>query len=750
MPDIRRVAVIGSGVMGGGIAAQVANAGVPVLLFDVTQEAAAAAIPRLLKSGAFMVPSSAKLVTPLGLDTDLEALGSCDWIVEAVVENPGIKQDLYRRIDAVRQPESIVSSNTSTIRLAQLLEGASNEFRRNFLITHFFNPPRLMRLLEIVKGDDTSQDAVDAISDFADRCMGKTIVNCKDRPGFIANRLGCYWMQVAVVEAISQGASVEEADAVMGKPFGIPKTGVFGLADLVGIDLMPHVNASLAAALDSNDAFQAINVPVPPIENMIAAGLTGRKGKGGFYRLNREAGKGLEVIDLATGEYSPARAVSPDHSTSLLQQDNAHGRYARAVMLKTLAYAASLVGDAADDITSIDAAMRLGYNWNWGPFELIDRIGLTAFKTLAKSECLDIPPWLSAAEGSLYRNGAALSADGTYHPLPVAPGIIRLSDVKARSAPIITNSSASLWDLGAGVACLELATKMNTLDPDALALLDRAIDTIPRHHRALVIYSDSPHFSAGVDLNWLRSSVETDDGVRRLGDAGRTVFRKLKYAAFPSVAAVCGTAVGGGCELPMHCSAVQAHAECRLGLVEASLGILPDWGGCGEVLLRLQADPSSPKGPMPAIQRAFELLTLCTVSTSAAHAMELGLLRASDGITMNRGRLLADAKAKALSLADGHQPPKPPVFHLPGSSALAALQLVAESFVRLGKATAHDLDVAMVIAAVLTGGGTDITKPVTEDELAELEREGVLRLARSPATQARIRHMIATRKPLRN
>ena len=750
MAMIGKVAVIGSGIMGGGIAAQIANAGVPVLLLDVTRETAAAAIPRLLASGAFMLPSNARRVTPLGIDADLDALSGCDWVVEAIVEKLDVKQDLYRRIEAVRRPDAIVSSNTSTIRLAQLTEDASDDFRRHFLITHFFNPPRLMRLLEVVRGPDTLQSAANAVTDFADRRLGKTIVRCKDRPGFIANRLGCYWMQLALVEAIAQGLTVEEADAVMGKPFGIPKTGVFGLADLVGIDLMPRVNASLAAALDETDAFQSVNVPLPRVASMIEAGFTGRKGKGGFYRLNRAAGKRMEAMDLATGEYRPAQRPVLDLPVPVLEQANAHGRYARAVMLKTLAYAAALLGDAADDITDIDTAMRLGYNWTWGPFELIDRIGLAQFKALAEAEGLMVAPWLEAAKGPLYRNGSALAADGAYRPIPAAEGIVRLSDIKSRTTPLIANASARLWDIGDGVACFELATKANALIADVFTLLDQALDTLPRHHRALVIYSDGPHFSAGVDLHWLAASIESDDRVRCLGDVGKTVLKKLKYAPIPSVAAVCGTAVGGGCELQMHCSAAQAHAESRIGLVEAMLGILPDWGGCGELLLRLQGQPSLPGGPMPAIQRAFERLTLCTVSTSAAHAMECGLLRASDGITMNRDRLLADAKTRALSLANGYSPPEPPVFHLPGASGLAALRLAAESVVRLGKASAHDLEVAMAIATVLTGGDTDITTPLTEHDLAELECEGITRLARSPLTKARIHHMIATRKPLRN
>ena len=752
MGDIRKVAVIGSGVMGGGIAAQAANAGVPVLLFDVTKDVAAKAIERLLKTEptTFMLPAYAGLLTPCGIDTDLAELKDCDWIVEAIIEKLDIKRDLYAKIEAVHCADAIVSSNTSTIPLSDLIREASPGFRRNFLITHFFNPPRYMRLLEIVAGDDTAPEVVETIARFTDHALGKSIVYCKDRPGFIANRLGCFWIQAAIAQAYAQKLAIEDADAVMGKPFGIPKTGVFGLADLVGIDLMPHVNASLAAALEKSDLFQKVNVPLPFVDSMIAEGLTGRKGKGGFYRLNRQAGKRKETIDLATGAYHPTRTVRLDDKTPLLQQNNAHGQYARAVMLKTLAYAALLVGDAADDIGSIDAAMRLGYNWRWGPFELIDHIGLATFRDLAESEGLPLAPILTVGDGPLYRDRTALARDGSYQPIPRAAGILLLEDVKRQGPPILSNNTASLWDLGDGIACFELTTKMNTLDEAAFDLLGCAIDLIPRHHKALVIYSDAPHFSAGLNLNWALSVSEDPAQLGRLAMLGQATFKKLKYAPFPSVAAVAGLALGGGCEFLMHCSAVQAHAESYIGLVEAGVGILPAWGGCGEILLRLQNDRSLPKGPMPPISRAFEQLTMAAVSKSAAHARQLAFLRPADGITMNRDRLLADAKAKASGLAADYRPPEKPVFVLPGPAAKEALRMAAETFVHLGKASSHDLDVAMSVATVLTGGDTDVTTPLTEDAVLDLERGEVLKLARSPLTQARLRHTLETGKPLRN
>jgi 3-hydroxyacyl-CoA dehydrogenase len=752
MRQIKAAAVIGAGIMGAGIAAQIANAGVPVLLLDISREIAAAAVEKLLKNQppAFMHPGNAKLLTTGSIAEDLARISSCDWIVEAVVEKLEVKRALYGKIAAHRRDDAIVSSNTSTIPLSDLIEDAGLSFRHNFLITHFFNPPRHMRLLEIVAGPATDSNAVQSISQFADVRLGKSIVHCKDRPGFIANRLGCFWMQTAIATAFEQAIAVEDADAVMGKPFGIPKTGIFGLADLVGIDLMPHVNASMARALEPGDLFHSVNVPLPFLDKMISQGLIGRKGKGGFYRINREQVKRKEAIDLATGAYRPVKSVHIDDSTPLLLQDNAHGRYGAAVMVKTLAYAAGLVGDAADDIESIDEAMRLGYNWTWGPFELIDRIGAEPFRKLLQNAGLPVAPILDAP--AFYRNGSVLAPDGNYAPIRRPDGVMLLADIKRAGRPLLRNESASLWDIGEAVTCFELTAKMNTIDAAVFDLLNRAIDFVAANRKAMVIYSDVANFSAGVNLNWLLAPARAGDvrGAEKLVDLGQQTFKRLKYAPFPGVAAPAGLALGGGCELLLHCSAIQAHAESYIGLVEAGVGILPGWGGCGEMLSRWQLSGKLPKGPVPAIAKVFEIISMATVSKSAAQARELLFLRPGDGITMNRDRLLCDARAKAVSLAKDYRSPEKPVFNLPGQSARVALNLGAQNFQRLGKASAHDITVAGALATVLSGGETDITRSLGEDALLAVERTEVLKLAQSPLTLARIEHMLATGKPLRN
>ncbi|MBI3674836.1 MAG: enoyl-CoA hydratase/isomerase family protein, partial [Rhizobiales bacterium] len=618
---------------------------------------------------------------------------------------------------------------------------------------HFFNPPRYMRLVEIVAGPETDAAATAAVVDFADRRLGKGVVMCKDRPGFIANRLGCFWSQCAVAAAFAQGLTVEEADAAMGQPFGIPKTGVFGLMDLVGIDLMPQVNANLARLLGPADLFHQVNIALPFIDRMIAAGLTGRKAKGGFYRINREHGKRKEAIDLTTGEYRPVRNVVVDNGKGLLSQDSRLGHYARAVMLPTLAYAALLVGDAADDIQSIDEAMRLGYNWALGPFELIDRIGTATFRTLINGVELPVAPLLAAAgDRPLYADGKQLDPAGDYRPLPQPPGTLRLAEAKRAGAALLRNAHAALWDLGDGVCCFELTSKMNTIDTAVFVLLGRAIEHVEAKGRAMVVYSDKPQFSAGVDLNWLLGLARASDwqAMEDLVNLGQRSFKRLKYAKIPTVAAVAGLALGGGAELALHCAGIVAHAETAMGLVETSVGIIPAWGGCGELLARWQGAPRLAKGPMPAIVKTFEAIAGARISRSAAEARALGFLRPGDTITMNRARLLADAKARALALAADYRPPASPVYYLPGVSGATALDLTAGSEAKLGRATAHDLIVAHALATILTGGATDIMKPLSEADLLALERQQVLNLARRPETLARIEHMLATRKPLRN
>ncbi len=766
---ISRVGVVGAGVMGAAIAAHVANAGIPVLLLDLPPRdgggrnaLAEGAVARMLKTdpAPFMEPGAARLVATGNTEDDLPRLADCDWIIEAVVERLDAKQALYRRIDAIRRPGSAVSSNTSTIPLARLIDGMPESFARDFLITHFFNPPRYMRLVELVTGRATDPAIATRVSRFCDVALGKTVVACHDSPGFIANRIGAYWLQLGVTLAMDLGLAVEEADAVMGKPVGIPKTGVFGLLDLVGIDLMPHINASLAGALPAADAFHAANRDVPMIGKMIAEGRTGRKGGGGFYRLDRASGRGKEALDLTTGEYRPSEKAEPAEIAAagrdlraLLSAPGKIGAYAWGVLGRTLAYAAGLVPEATDDIAAIDAAMRLGYNWKQGPFELIDRLGAAWFIDRLERDGIAVPPLLRETK-PFYRTQSgrrqALGTDGAYHVIARPDGVLLLEDIRTAQKPLLKNPSASLWDIGDGVACFEATTKMGTFDPGIFALIEQAIPLVAGKFRALVIYNEGGNFSAGANLGLalFAANIAAWGEIEKLVQAGQKAFKALKYAPFPVVAAPFGLALGGGCEIVLNSDAVQAHAETYIGLVECGVGLVPGWGGCGEMLDRWRA--ALPNGPMPAVARVFEQVSTATVSKSAAEAKALRFLRPGDGITMNRDRLLADAKARALAMVEGYQPPKPPEFVLPGPSGQVGLAMAAEGFRKRGVATAHDMTVARGLAEVLAGGDTDIVDTVSEARLLDLERHVFMRLVRDGATLARIEHVLETGKPLRN
>ena len=775
---IERVAVIGSGVMGGGIAAHLANAGANVLLLDVAASdgpdrsaVARAAVERLSKSRppAFMHRRATRRIDVGNIEDDLARAGEADWIVEAVVERLDVKRDLYARLDAVRKPGAIVSSNTSTIPLARLLEGASDSLRRDFAITHFFNPPRYMRLLEVVRGPDARSDVVERLRGFADRRLGKGVVECKDTPGFIANRIGVYWMQCAVIEAMRASLSVEQADAALGPAAGIPKTGVFGLADLVGLDLMPHVVASMQSLLPSDDALHEY-VEVPElIRRMIAHGYTGRKGKGGFYRLRREgSGRVKESIDLATGEYRRSErarlacvaAAKSGGPRALVEHDSAEGRYAWRVLSSLIAYSAALVPEISDDVADVDTAMRLGYNWRAGPFEMADGLGTDWLVERLRAERRPVPPLLEAAgKRGFYRqvDGRVERMDraGGYAPVRPATGTMRLADAKRGRECVIGNDSASLWDVGRDVACLEFHTTMNTIDGALLELMAESLALVPDRFAGLVIHNDGEHFSAGVNLRDAVVAFQAGavDRLAAVAELGQSTFRAMKYAPFPVVGAPSGMALGGGCEILLHCDAIVAHAETYAGLVEAGVGLIPAWGGCKELLARFSRPGTTgpmPGGPMPPISRAFEMVGLARVSQSAAEARELGILRRGEVIVMNRDRVLGEAIDKVHSLAGDYVPPEPPVFRLPGPSGKAALALGVADLARAGKATPHDVVVADALARVLTGGDADLVDEVGEDELLALEREAALSLLRTEGTRARIAHMLETGKPLRN
>lgn len=770
--NIQKVGVIGAGVMGASIAAHITNAGIPVYLLDIVPADATnrnliaeTAIKKLVDSepAAFMDKANARLITPGNIDDNLQWLADADWVIEAVVENPQIKQSLYHKLADVCKPDCLISSNTSTLPLALLVKDMPDSFKRRFMITHFFNPPRYMRLLELVSSPATDPTFVEAVTQFADIKLGKNCVTCKDTPGFIGNRIGIYWLLYGLLDAIEHGITVEQADTIIAAPFGIPKTGIFGLLDLVGLDLIPPILKGMKLALPPQDAFHEVNHLPDIVQKMITEGYTGRKGKGGFYRLNKVDGvRSKESINLVTGTY--AKSEKADLSRlkdaqkaglqALLSHSDPVAQYAWRVMSHTLCYAASLVPEVSDDIVGIDAAMRDGYSWQLGPFELLDKIGLPWFVDKLTSESRTVPPLL-ANKASLYStvNGYLAFADvaGQYHPVPRPHGVLLLSDIKQQNAPILHNGSASLWDVGDGVACLEFHSKMNTLDMDSMALINQSIDKVSKELKALVIHNEAENFSAGANLGLLMKAIHDSDWnvVAQLITQGQQTYQNLKYAPFPVVAAPSGLALGGGCEILLHCDAVQAHAELYMGLVEVGVGLIPGWGGCKEYLRRcLQL--KRPGGPIPPVLKAFQAIGLASVSKSAFEAKELLYLSKDDGITMNKNRLLADAKSKALALANGYAPPKPYVYPLPGLTVKVVMTMAIKAFRLLGKATAYDEVVSSKLAHVLSGGDCDFTEPLTEQAILALELEAFLALVKQSGTLARLDHMLKTGKPLRN
>jgi len=802
MTEINKIAVIGSGVMGAAIAAHIANSGTEVILLDIVPDnakddngdrsiLAKSAIEKLLKTDPAPLTHkrNAKFIKGGNLEDDLNLLSDVDWVIEVVLERLDIKQSLYKKIDSVRKKGSIVSSNTSTIPLDHLVKDMPESFANDFMITHFFNPPRYMKLLELVAGS-ASDDKVKLIKEFCDRKLGKNVINCNDTPGFIGNRIGIFWLTRAVKEAFDKNISVEIADDVMGRPVGIPKTGVFGLLDLIGIDLMPLIAKSFADTLDENDEFLKIYDQPALISKMIEDGYTGRKGKGGFYRLNKEGGKKVkESINLDSGEYSPSKKPSLASTKSakkglrnLVIHDDEGGKFAWAVLRDTLLYAASLIPEIADDIYSVDEAMKAGYNWKYGPFELIDNLGdkdstgVEWFVSKLSEEGLEIPEILKAADGkSLYSEDDGLKCymtlSGEYQKIEFDKTAFTLTDIKRNSKPIAKNPSASLWDIGDGVACLEFTTKMNSIDPQTMEMINTSIEIVKKDFKGLVIANDSDNFCAGanIGLALFAANLASWKMLKDFIKQGQDTYMALKYAPFPVVTAPTGLALGGGCEILLHSDAVQAHVELYTGLVEVGVGLVPGWGGCKEVVyrhLKQRAEedslaskfgawfsfisPVKTANTMSALQKSFMNISTAKVAKSAEEARDMLILNDKSRVTMNRKRLIADAKDLCLELSQDYKAPETYSINLPGKTARVAFDMGIKSFAKSGKATPHDVVVSTAVGYILSGGVTDITKEVTEQDMLDLEIEQFDGLLQNPDTLDRIEHMLETGKPLRN
>ena len=775
---IDKVAVIGSGVMGAGIAAHCANAGCEVLLLDIVQEesqdrssVARNAIKMMHKANPEMLmhKRNAKRITPGNIEDDLHLLKDYDWVVEVIIENLEIKRNLYSKLSDYIGSNTILSSNTSTIPRSELVSELPEDISSRFLITHFFNPPRYLPLLEVVTSSEVNDDVVSRFCNFADRRLGKRVTMCNDRPGFIGNRLGVYFVQRAIKATLEHGLSVEQADAMLGRPIGLPKTGVFALMDLIGIDLIPKVGQSLQSRLDEEDPFHKITGPGEDIiMSMIEEGYTGRKGKGGFYRLNRDDGKKVkEARDLSSGEYRKAnrRAAFPSAKmgkrglSALMDCDDDGARFVTDVLLDALAYAAFIVPDVSDDIYSIDGAMKVGYNWKKGPFEMMDSIGVPSMVKRLKETGREVPKFLSQAQqkGSFYsiEDGEImrLSSSGEMVVVERPEETLNVADLKRRGKPLKRNGSASIWDMGDEVLLVEYHTKMNAMDPMNIEMLVNAVDIAESEgFKGIVIGNDASNFCAGANLGLalFAANLGAWKDLEDFITLGQETYQTLKYCDVPVVAASAGLCLGGGAEVLMHCDAVQAHAESYIGLVEVGVGVVPAWGGCKELLGRLVEYGLVTNGPMGAAMKAFETIGTAQVAKSAEQASSLGFLAPSDQITMNRARLLADAKGKVLELHEDYTPPEPRTSAQPGPTGMAALSLALNDLSLSGQATPHDVVVATKLAKILTGGDSDITETLEEDDILSMEKDTFANLLKNLDTLDRVQHMLETGKPLRN
>ncbi len=765
---IEKVAVIGAGTMGAGIAGQVANAGIEVWLLDLPGDGNANALAergleRLRDPGQpGLVSREAESFIHLGnTRDDFGQLADCDWIAEAVVERLDIKKDLYRRLDAVCGPDAIVTSNTSTIPIRLLVEDMPVEFRRRFAITHFFNPVRFMRLLELVSGEDTDAAVIDLLADFCDRQLGKGVVPCRDTPGFLGNRVGVFAIQCALHAAFDLGLTPLEADAIFGRPMGIPKTGVFGLYDLIGIDLMSDVVQSLVNILPENDPFHAEAAKIPLMTEMIANGQTGNKRGQGFYR---DTGAGREVLSLESAVYQDAPRLNlalaelaeQQGVKHLLDDDSLYGRFAWRVLSRTLSYAASLIPEIGDDPVAIDDAMKLGYNWIKGPFELIDEIGADYLAGRLEADGVAVPGFLGEAAGSgFYRiDNASLQArraGGRWQDIERPGGVIRFAEKRQTLQARNSCAVASWYDLD-GIALVEFHSKANALDADSMAMLGDALDQVENDGmRGLIVHNDAQHFSCGVNLQAVRDSFRREDmdGLDRfLADFQQTVHR-MQTAPFPVVAAPVGMSIGGGFEVVLHARQVVCHANSVTGLVESLVGVVPGGGGCKETLYRwielLQCADDISK----ACWKAFMNLGYGATASSPIFARKQAMLRANDRFVINRDRILDEAIG-AIDDNAGQVRFERPDLVLPGRPLFEEMVAWLEQSHDKGIFMPHDVNVGTEMARIVSGGDVEPGTVYSEQDFYDAERRSFLTLVATEATRERIDSMLDAGAPVRN
>ncbi|MEM9853829.1 MAG: 3-hydroxyacyl-CoA dehydrogenase NAD-binding domain-containing protein [Pseudomonadota bacterium] len=748
----KNIAVIGAGTMGSGIAGQIANAGHDVLLLDLTTDATDYALERLKKSDPPALHSKDCLnrIHTGTIEKDFDKLADCDWVVEAIVERLDLKRALYQRLENTVSDTCIITSNTSTIPISLLTEGRSQAFQERFAITHYFNPVRYMRLLELVRGAVTRADVMARLAQYNDEVLGKGVVPCADTPGFLGNRVGVFALQVGLDETFKKRLTIEEADAIMGRPMGIPKTGIFGLYDLIGVDLMSDVVDTLGDILPPDDPFHEVgrsNNPAKPlIDEMIAQGFTGDKGgKGGFYRDQKAMNLDGSLRDRAGDLPLKARraadllAQNAETLTDLIEGDDDQTKFARAVLGRVLAYAASLLPDVTTSPQDIDDAMKMGFNWVRGPFEMIDALGAETVAELAREGGAEVPPALADAR-PFYKTQGALHVRTTegYRPVALPPGTQRFSLTRKTLSPLLTNQAASLWDID-GLRLVEFHSKANALTGESMAIVHAAAED---PGRGILIHNDAQHYSAGVDLN--RFAAFIADAAWEEMDAFLDDFQqavlKLKYAPVPVIGAPSGLSLGGGFEVLLHCDALVTHANSVLGLVEAGVGLVPSGGGVKETMARWAKGNT----PEEAAWQSWMQVGYGKTGASPEAASKLRyFLPDHDRSVMNRDKLISEATAAIEAMTPAYQAPPEPHFLLPGRSILARMESFMDDGLAKGWFSPHNKTTAMEIATIVVNVEGEAPLEQSEQDLLDRERAAFLRLAKTPQTRARIEGMLS-------
>ena len=739
--QIKSVVIIGSGTMGSGIAAHLCNANVPVTLLDLSTDISTKARERIYKSKPPLLIDKKKIdnIKVGNINDDFDVVKEADWIVEAVVERIDIKHKIYDKIFKNRKSGAIVSSNTSSIPIKILSEHLTDDEKKDFCITHFFNPVRYMGLLEIVKNENNDLKKIDSLKKFCENELGKGAIVCNDTPGFLGNRIGVYAMQVAMTEAFKMKLSIEEADAVFGRPMGIPKTGVFGLYDLIGIDLMADVLKSFIKELPEQDPFQEVAKEIPLVKKLIETGYTGRKGKGGFYRMNKANNqKILEAINLESGDYSPSKKIDMGIDTvnlkELINRKDKYGEYSWSVISKIIKYASSLVPGITDKFNDIDEAMRLGFNWAMGPFEMLKSIGVNEFFNRIDN----------FKNNTFLENLSKTKDENFYGSRQLYTDIETLGKVKPKAIKTDKNKSAEIYRFK-DFNIVEFTTKACALDYDSMDALKKATD------KPLIVINESMQFSAGVNLSYTMNFAEKNDykSIEKFIKYFQDTCKELKYSKHPVVSAPSGLTLGGGFEVLVQSNFVASHTNIVVGLVETMVGLVPAGGGCKEMLWRWSQTSEAKSDPDFAALKVFEIIGYAKTATSPIEAEPLKYLRPEDKKIMNRNSLFAESK-KIIDQNQNFKSPNECTFKLSGKPLKEKMIKVLEKLYNEKVILDHGMKVGTELANVLSGGDTTSDKLLTEDNLFELELRSFMNLIETDQTKQRIRHTLATGKPLVN